>query len=198
MENFFNALRTLVGANPVSPARSGKVRHLSDISEEERDAYRAMGPKRPTGQDSAKSKSKSRPNMDWSSMEGNTVRNNGFSDDDLEVHKYGFIPDARYRDPIDGGRSEYSLDDIVTGMAINGFFDDQGIENRSQRMYDYGFNPERVQSLVNEAYARGTNDKLSRAAMDNFIRWSGKNKSGKEKSFPDRTVIYDDYLGRQY
>lgn len=191
----------LTGIKPLSSGKGGgKVRHLSDISEEERDRYRAMGPARPNGPDTGEEQSisASRPNMDWSSMEGSTVRNNGFSDDEIQVRKYGFVPDSRYKDPIDGGTSEYSLDDIVTGLAINGFFDDQGVENRAQRMYDYGFNPERVQALVNEAYAKGSNNRLSRAAEENFLRWSGRNRSGREKAFPDKSIIYDDYLGRQY
>lgn len=199
MDNFLNSLRMLTGIKPLSGGKGGgKVRHLSDISEEERDRYRAMGPARPSGPDTDEKSSESRPNMDWKNTKGSTVRNNGFSDDEIQVRKYSFVPDSRYKDPIDGGASEYSLDDIVTGLAINGFFDDQGVENRAQRMYDYGFNPERVQALVNEAYAKGSNNRLSRAAEENFLRWSGKNKSGKEKAFPDRSVIYDDYRGRQY
>lgn len=136
------------------------------------------------------------PTMPWGYIGGNQSRMSGFSDNDLEVHKYYFPENTnKYPAPTDGGINEdYTVDDIITGLAINGYFDSDGYENRAQKMYEYGINPRVVQEMINQAYANNDQDRLSRAAEENYLVWGNKYRRKREKEFPTKAVIYDDWL----
>ncbi len=190
IENWRNALtRAFDSGRPT-------VRHFSDFTEEEKQRYRSMSPNggRPVGPDEDTQSTGSAPGLYWPLIEGAETILGGTNINDARVIK---------RMPMGGGSSNYydggntddvTINDVVTGMVIRGMY---GVgEDRKRRLYEDGFDYDRVMKRVNDAYRAGKQDYYGKLTDKYGIRFdtsSGSRYPGGQQYF-----IPDDYIGRQY
>ena len=172
-----------------------KVRHLSDISEEDRQRYASRAPKlNNVTPPSWISQESPAPGLYWPLIGGAETMLGGTDINDARVIK---------RTPMKGDNSTYydggdtndvTINDVVTGMVIKGMYGDG--EERRRRLYEDGFNYDRVMQRVNDAYRTGKQDYYGKLTDKYGIRFytpNGFRYPGGQKYF-----IPDDYVSGQF
>ena len=167
-----------------------KTRHFSDFTEEEKQKYRSMAPKREAQSGQSLEDA---PGLAWSQMSGTETLYDGVPGD-IRVMKR--VPMGGAGSPYaDGGdTNDVTVDDVVTGMVIKGMYGTG--DERKERLYQDGFDYDRVMKRVNDAYRSGKQDYYGKLTDKYGIRY--RRRSGDKYAGGQQYFIPDDYIGRQY
>lgn len=165
-----------------------KTRHFSDFSEEEKQRYRSMAPKQ--GTQPEQQSTGEAPGLAWSLMDGTGTLYDGVPGDIRVVKRTPYR--GQYID--DGATNDVTVDDVVTGMVIRGMY---GVgDERKDRLYQDGFDYDRVMKRVNDAYRSGKQDYYGKLTDKYGIRY--KRRDGVKYAGGQEFFVPDDYIGRQY
>ena len=197
MADFWGNFREALGLG-----KANHTQHLSNISEEQRqryaDRYNNSAAKsgdtfvnnlRSASSRQGNTQSGEAPGLAWSQMGGTTTLYDGVPGDIRVMKRVRMGGNNAY---VDGGdTNDVTVDDVVTGMVIRGMYGDG--EDRIRRLYEDGFNYDRVMSRVNDAYKSGKQDYYGKLPDKYGIRY--RRRSGDRYAGGQQYFIPDDYVG---
>lgn len=196
MADFWGNFREALGLG-----KANHTQHLSNISEEQRqryaDRYNNSAAKsgdafvnnlRSASSRQGNAQSVEAPGLAWSQMGGTTTLYDGVPGDIRVIKRVRMGRNDAFADG--GDTNDVTVDDVVTGMVISGMYGEG--EDRKQRLYNDGFNYDRVMDRVNKAYESGKQKYYGSLPNKYGIRY--RRRSGDSYAGGQQYFTPDDYI----
>lgn len=197
MADFLGNLREVLGLGKANQAQSSsgasgeqKQRNTGSAAKGNGDFLSLLRSLFPAQQGNAQSSGSSReaPGLAWSQMGGTTTLYDGVPGDIRVMKRIRMGRDDAFADG--GDTNDVTVDDVVTGMVIRGMYGEG--EDRRRRLYEDGFNYDRVMNRVNSAYKNGNQNYYGQLPDKYGIRY--RRKSGNKYAGGQQYFTPDDYI----